>query len=237
MNKEVEQRIVEMQFNNADFETKVQQSLETLHKLKDATKLEDAGKGLDNLAKSAKTVDLSSIAAGIDKLNERFSGLGIVGMTVMQRLTNAAIDMGQKMAAAITEAPRDGWKEYELNLDSVKTILNSAKDANGLPVTLDKVNQKLAELNTYSDQTIYSFSDMTNNIGKFTNAGVDLDSAVTAIQGVANVAALSGANANDAARAMYNFGQALGSGSVKLIDWKSIENANMATIGFKEELI
>ena len=237
MNKEVEQRIVEMQFNNADFETKVQQSLETLHKLKDATKLEDAGKGLDNLAKSAKTVDLSSIAAGIDKLNERFSGFGIVGMTVMQRLTNAAIDMGQKMAAAITEAPRDGWKEYELNLDSVKTILNSAKDANGLPVTLDKVNQKLAELNTYSDQTIYSFSDMTNNIGKFTNAGVDLDSAVTAIQGVANVAALSGANANDAARAMYNFGQALGSGSVKLIDWKSIENANMATIGFKEELI
>lgn len=237
MNKEVEQRIVEMQFNNADFESKVQQSLETLHKLKDATKLEDAGKGLDNLAKSAKTVDLSSIAAGIDKLNERFSGLGIVGMTVMQRLTNAAIDMGHQMASAITAAPRDGWKEYELNLDSVKTILNSAKDANGLPVTLDKVNQKLAELNAYSDQTIYSFSDMTNNIGKFTNAGVDLDSAVTAIQGVANVAALSGANANDAARAMYNFGQALGSGSVKLIDWKSIENANMATVGFKEELI
>ena len=237
MNKEVEQRIVEMQFNNSDFEAKVQKSLETLHKLKDATKLEDAGKGLDNLAKSAKNVDLSAIAAGIDKLNERFSGLGIVGITVMQRLTNAAIDMGQQMAAAITAAPRDGWKEYELNLDSVKTILNSAKDANGLPVTLDKVNQKLAELNTYSDQTIYSFSDMTNNIGKFTNAGVDLDSAVTAIQGVANVAALSGANANDAARAMYNFGQALGSGSVKLIDWKSIENANMATIGFKEELI
>lgn len=237
MNKEVEQRIVEMQFNNADFESKVQQSLETLHKLKDATKLEDAGKGLDNLAKSAKTIDLSSIAAGIDKLNERFSGLGIVGMTVMQRLTNAAIDMGHQMASAITAAPRDGWKEYELNLDSVKTILNSAKDANGLPVTLDKVNQKLAELNAYSDKTIYSFSDMTNNIGKFTNAGVDLDSAVTAIQGVANVAALSGANANDAARAMYNFGQALGSGSVKLIDWKSIENANMATIGFKEELI
>ena len=237
MNKEVEQRIVEMQFNNADFETKVQQSLETLHKLKDATKLEDAGKGLDNLAKSAKTVDLSSIAAGIDKLNERFSGLGIVGMTVMQRLTNAAIDMGQKMAAAITEAPRDGWKEYELNLDSVKTILNSAKDANGLPVTLDKVNQKLAELNAYSDKTIYSFSDMTNNIGKFTNAGVDLDSAVTAIQGVANAAALAGADANDAARAMFNFGQALGSGSVKLIDWKSIQSAHMDTVAFKEELI
>lgn len=237
MNKELEQKIVEMKFDNSDFEQKVAQSLVTLGKLKESTKLEDAGKGLDNLSKSAKNLDLSHIANGIEQLNARFSNLGIIGMTVMQRLTNAAIDMGQKIGAAITEAPRDGWKEYELNLDSVKTILNSAKTANGLPVTLDQVNQKLAELNAYSDKTIYSFSDMTNNIGKFTNAGVDLDSAVTAIQGVANVAALAGANASDASRAMYNFGQALGSGSVKLIDWKSIENANMATVDFKEQLI
>ena len=237
MNKELEQKIVEMKFDNSDFEQKVAQSLVTLGKLRESTKLEDAGKGLDNLAKSAKGLDLSNIAEGIEQLNARFSNLGVVGMTIMQRLTNAAIDMGQKISAAITEAPRDGWKEYELNLDSVKTILNSAKTADGLPVTLDQVNQKLAELNEYSDKTIYSFSDMTNNIGKFTNAGVDLDSAVTAIQGVANVAALAGANANDASRAMYNFGQALGSGSVKLIDWKSIENANMATVDFKEQLL
>jgi len=237
MNKELEQKIVEMKFDNSDFEQKVAQSLVTLKQLKESTKMEDAGKGLENLSKSAKNLDLSHIADGIEQLNARFSNLGIVGMTIMQRLTNAAIDMGQKIGAAITEAPTDGWKEYELNLDSVKTILNSAKTADGLPVTLDQVNQKLAELNEYSDKTIYSFSDMTNNIGKFTNAGVDLDSAVTAIQGVANVAALAGANASDASRAMYNFGQALGSGSVKLIDWKSIENANMATVDFKEQLI
>ena len=237
MNKELEQKIVEMKFDNSDFEQKVAQSLITLKQLRESTKMEDAGKGLDNLSKSARNLDLSHIADGIDKLNARFSNLGVVGMTVMQNLTNAAMDMGNKIAGAITEAPKDGWKEYELNLDSVKTILNSAKDANGLPVTLDQVNQKLAELNAYSDKTIYSFSDMTNNIGKFTNAGVDLDSAVIAIQGVANVAALAGANASDASRAMYNFGQALGSGSVKLIDWKSIENANMATVDFKEQLI
>lgn len=237
MSKEVDQRIVEMQFNNADFEQKVSKSISSLKQLKDASQMEDAGKGIEKLVSNIKGVDFSAMAQGIQQLNDRFSNLGIVGITIMQRLTNAAIDAGAKIGEAITAAPRDGWKEYELNLDSVKTILNSAKGADGLPVTLDKVNEKLAELNTYSDQTIYSFSDMTNNIGKFTNAGVDLDSAVTAIQGVANVAALSGANANDAARAMYNFGQALGSGSVKLIDWKSIENANMATVGFKEQLI
>lgn len=237
MNKEVEQKILEMQFNNADFEQKVAQSLVTLQKLKEATKLEDAGKGLEDLSRSASNVDLSPISKGIDQLNSHFDALGIFGMTVFHKLSEAAINMGQQVANAITAAPTDGWKEYELNIDSVKTILNSAKNDEGLPVTLDEVNQKLNELNAYSDKTIYSFSDMTSNIGKFTNAGVSLDKSVAAIQGVANVAALAGANSNQASAAMYNFAQALSSGSVRLQDWKSIENANMATVDFKKVLI
>jgi tape measure domain-containing protein len=237
MNKEVEQKILEMQFNNADFEQKVAQSLVTLQKLKEATKLEDAGKGLEDLSRSASNVDLSPISKGIDQLNSHFDALGIFGMTVFHKLSEAAINMGQQVANAITAAPTDGWKEYELNIDSVKTILNSAKNDEGLPVTLDEVNEKLNELNAYSDKTIYSFSDMTSNIGKFTNAGVSLDKSVAAIQGVANVAALAGANSNQASAAMYNFAQALSSGSVRLQDWKSIENANMATVDFKKVLI
>lgn len=233
----VDQRIVEMKFDNSDFESKVGKTLETLTKLREKTKMEDAGEGMKNLAKGVKQVDLSRLADGIEQLNQRFSAFGIVGQQVIRNLTDGIMNLGNQMVSAITQAPKDGWQEYELNLDSVKNILNSAKGKDGLPVTLDLVNEKLAELNRYSDQTIYSFSDMTSNIGKFTNAGVDLESAVTAIQGVANVAALSGANANDAARAMYNFGQALGAGSVKLIDWKSIQNANMATVDFKNQLI
>lgn len=236
-NQTVDERIVEMQFNNADFESKIAKTLEHLQKLREATKMEDAGDGLKNLARDVKNVNVDALTRGIDTLSSRFSAFGIAGMTVIQDLTRAAERLGAQLVNAITTAPKDGWREYELYTDSVKTILNSAKDANGLPVTLDMVNEKLAELNEYSDKTIYSFSDMTQNIGKFTNAGVDLESAVKAIQGVANVAAVSGANANDAARAMYNFGQALGSGTVKLIDWKSIVNANMATTDFKNELI
>ena len=233
----VDQRIVEMKFDNADFESKVGQTLKTLTDLREKTKMEDAGKGMDNLAKSVKQVDLSRLADGIDQLNQRFSAFGIMGQQVIRNLTDSAMQLGQNMANAVMQAPKDGWQEYELDLDSVKNILNSAKGKDGLPVTLDLVNEKLAELNRYSDKTIYSFSDMTSNIGKFTNAGVDLESAVTAIQGVANVAALSGANANDAARAMYNFGQAMGSGVVKRIDWNSIVNANMSTQDFKQTLI
>lgn len=237
MNKELEQKIVEMKFDNSDFEQKVAQSLVTLGKLKESTKLEDAGKGLDNLSKSAKNLDLSHIADGIDKLNARFSNLGIVGMTVMQNLTNAAMNLGNQFMNALTEAPRGGMQTYESFISATKQLSNSAKDANGLPVTLEAVNKALDQLNDYSDKTIYSFNDMTANIGKFTNAGVSLEDSVTAIKGISNVAASAGANAQNAASAMYNFGQALGTGVVKLIDWRSINNANMGTIEFKEQLI
>ena len=237
MNKELEQKIVEMKFDNSDFEQKVAQSLVTLGKLKESTKLEDAGKGLDNLSKSAKNLDLSHIADGIDKLNARFSNFGIVGMTVMQNLTNAAINLGKQFTNALTEAPRGGMQTYESFISATKQLKNSAKDVNGLPVTLEAVNKALDQLNDYSDKTIYSFNDMTANIGKFTNAGVSLEDSVTAIKGISNVAASAGASAQNAASAMYNFGQALGTGVVKLIDWKSINNANMGTIEFKEQLI
>ena len=237
MNKELEQKIVEMKFDNSDFEQKVAQSLVTLGKLKESTKLEDAGKGLDNLSKSAKNLDLSHIADGIDKLNARFSNFGIVGMTVMQNLTNAAINLGKQFTNALTEAPRGGMQTYESFISATKQLKNSAKDANGLPVTLEAVNKALDQLNDYSDKTIYSFNDMTANIGKFTNAGVSLEDSVTAIKGISNVAASAGANAQNAAAAMYNFGQALGSGVVKNQDWRSIVNANMSTQEFKEQLI
>ena len=237
MSKEVDQRIVEMQFNNADFEQKVSKSISSLKQLKDASQMEDAGKGLNNLTKGISNLDLSHIADGIDKLNARFSNLGIVGMTVMQNLTNAAMGLGKQLMDTLTEAPRGGMQTYESFISATKQLKNSAKDAEGLPVTLDAVNKALDELNNYSDKTIYSFNDMTANIGKFTNAGVSLEDSVTAIKGISNVAASAGASAQNAASAMYNFGQALGTGVVKLIDWKSINNANMGTIEFKEQLI
>ena len=237
MNKELEQKIVEMKFDNSDFEQKVAQSLVTLKQLKESSKLEDAGKGLDNLSKSASQLDLSRIADGIDALNSRFSNLGIVGMTVIQNLTNAAMNLGNQFMNALTEAPKGGMNTYESFISATKQLSNSAKDANGLPVTLEAVNKALDELNDYSDKTIYSFNDMTANIGKFTNAGVSLDKSVIAIKGISNVAASAGASAQNAAAAMYNFGQALGTGVVKLVDWKSINNANMGTIEFKEQLI
>ena len=236
-NQSVDERIVQMQFNNADFESKVSQTLESLAKLREQTKMEDAGKGMENLAKGVKQVDVQSLINGIEQLNQKFSVFGIAGQQIIRNMTDAAMNLGKQLTNAMLSGPTGGMQTYESFTSATKQLVNSAKDINGLPVTLQAVNDALDDLNNYSDKTIYSFNDMTANIGKFTNAGVSLDKSVIAIKGISNVAASAGASAQNAAAAMYNFGQALGTGVVKLVDWKSINNANMGTIEFKNSLI
>lgn len=223
MSESIDRRVVEMRFDNKDFEQNVNTTMTVLEKLKEKLSFKGAGEKFEST---------SGLGSAIDGVKNRFSALEVVGMTALVNLTNSAVNFGKQMAKSLTiDQVKAGFGEYELKMGSIQTIMA------GTGESLDTVNQKLNELNEYSDKTIYSFSDMTQNIGKFTNAGVQLDDAVGAIKGVSNVAALSGANANEASRAMYNFSQALSAGYVKLIDWKSIENANMATKGFKQQLI
>lgn len=213
MSDEIDRRVVEMQFRNESFERNANETISTLDKLKAALHLEGA-------------------ASGVETVAAKFSALQVVGATALANITNSAINAGKKIVNALAIEPiTSGFSEYELKMNSVRTIISSTGES------IEVVNKYLEELNEYSDKTIYSFADMTQNIGKFTNAGVKLEDAVMAIKGISNEAAVSGANANEASRAMYNFAQALSAGSVKLIDWKSIENANMATMEFKEQLI
>lgn len=238
MSANVDQRIVQMQFDNQQFEAKAQNTITTLNALSQALQLPSSTKGFDKIQAAASRLDFSKLNQAIDTINYRFSNFGIMATRALEQVSDAAMRMGKRLVEAVTSQPiSDGFKEYELKMDSVKRILNSAKNEDGTAVSLQQVNQRLDELNTYADKTIYSFSDMTQSIGKFTNAGVDLDTAVKAIQGISNEAALAGANTQEASRAMYNFAQALSVGYVKTIDWRSIELANMATTGFKDALV
>ena len=232
MSKVVDQRVVEMQFDNKQFEQNVASTMSTLEKLKSKLSFSGSTKGLEDVGRAARNVNMNGLTAGIDTVNAKFTAMQVAGMTAISRLTNSAITSGKRIANALTIEPvTTGFNEYEMKMDSVKTIMASTGES------VDTVNKYLEELNEYSDKTIYSFADMTQNIGKFTNAGVKLEDAVMAIKGISNEAAVSGANANEASRAMYNFAQALSAGYVKLIDWKSIELANMATVEFKQQLI
>ena len=232
MSKTVDERVVSMQFDNKNFESNVKTTMSTLDKLKKSLNLEKSAKGLENINSAAKNCNLSPMANAVESVRSKFSALEVMGITALANITNSAVNYGKRLVSAFTVDPiRTGFQEFELKMGSIQTIMASTGES------LETVNEYLNELNEYSDKTIYSFSDMTNNIGKFTNAGVKLKDAVLAIKGVSNEAAISGANANEASRAMYNFAQALSAGYVKLIDWKSIENANMATVGFKQQLI
>ena len=225
-------RIVKLEFDNSSFEKNVATSLTTIGKLNDAIGKIGSGGGFKEIEAASRSFSLDTMSSAIEGVSTKFIALSTIGITALANLTNKAVDAGIQIAKSLTlDQVTAGFSEYELKLGSIQTIMA------GSGADLATVNQKLAELNTYSDKTIYSFSDMTENIGKFTNAGVDLDTSVAAIKGVANVAALSGANANEAGRAMYNFAQALSKGHVQLIDWKSIELANMGTVEFKQQLI
>ena len=232
MSKEVDERVVSMQFDNAQFEANIKSTIKSLQELDKNLQMKNASAGLDTVATSMKKVDISPLSNGIETVKLKFSAMEVAAVTALSNITNQAVNAGKQMIKSLTVTPvSDGFKEYELKMNSVQTIMASTGE------DIEVVNQYLDELNQYADKTIYSFSDMTSNIGKFTNAGVKLNDAVKAIQGISNEAAVSGANANEASRAMYNFAQALSAGYVKLIDWKSIENANMATVEFKNELI
>ena len=232
MSQSVDKRIVEMRFDNQQFEKGVQTTMGTLEKLRHSLKLDGAVKGLEEVDKAAKGINMSGLSSAVETVKNRFSALEVVAITALANITNSVVNAGKQLIDSFTMEPiKQGFEEYELKMGAVQTIMASTG------ADIKTVNGYLDELNTYADRTIYSFSDMTQSIGKFTNAGVSLDDAVKAIQGISNEAAVSGANANEASRAMYNFAQALSAGAVKLIDWKSIENANMATVEFKQSLL
>ena len=232
MSKTIDQRVVEMRFDNKQFESNVKTSLSTLDRLKQSLRLDGAAKGFEEIDSAARKLDMSGLGSAVESVKSRFSALEVMAVTALANITNSVINTGKQMLESLTIEPiKQGFDEYELKMGSIQTIMMSTG------ASLEEVNGYLNELNTYADRTIYSFADMTSNIGKFTNAGVSLKDAVMAIQGVSNEAAVSGANAQEASRAMYNFAQALSAGYVKLIDWKSIEQANMATVEFKTHLL
>ena len=235
MSEVIDNRVLEMRFDNRQFESGVATTLSTLDKLKQKLNLSGASKGLEDVGMAAKGIDLSGLGAGIQTVQAKFSALGVMGATVLVNLTNQAYSAGKKISSALTLQPlKDGFAEYETQMDAVQTILaNTQKDGTNIA----QVNAALDELNTYADKTIYNFTQMTRNIGTFTAAGVKLDTSVKSIQGIANLAAVSGSTSQQASTAMYQLSQAIAAGSVKLQDWNSVVNAGMGGQVFQDALI
>lgn len=232
MSTVIENGVVKMSFDNANFERNAKTTMGTLDRLKGMLNFSKTAKSFDEISRGAKNVNLAPLQNGIQEVHNRFNVLDAVTFTVFSNITNRAVNAGMRITEALTiKGALDGFREYELNMNSVQTLMN------GTGESLQRVNQKLHELNEYSDQTIYSFSDMTSNITKFTNQGISLDDSVAALKGISNWAAYAGVGTQQAAMAMYNLGQALGRGHVMAQDWLSIRNAAMDTQDFKERCV
>ena len=235
MSETIDNKVVEMRFDNKDFEANTQTTMSTLDKLKEKLHFPGASKGLEEIGQTAKRVDFSGMSSGIQVVQAKLSALQVIGITALQNITNAAMTMGKQLTDAITIDPvKDGFAEYETQMNAVQTILaNTQKEG----TNVEQVNKALAELNTYADKTIYNFTEMTRNIGTFTAAGVKLDASVSAIKGIANLAAVSGSTSQQASTAMYQLSQALAAGKVQLMDWNSVVNAGMGGQVFQDALI
>ena len=234
MGKKVDERVVEMQFDNKQFEAGIKTSMRSLDNLKKGLNFDGATKSLDKISTSTKNIDFGVMQKGIETVSSKFTTLGIIGVTALQNITNAAIHAGTNMLKSLTLDPIiSGFQEYELQLGSIQTILANTQSKGS---TLNDVNVALQELNTYADKTIYNFAEMTRNIGTFTAAGVDLDTAVSSIKGLSNLAAVSGSSSAQAASAMYQLSQAIAAGKIQLMDWNSVVNAGMGGEVFQEAL-
>ena len=234
MSTTIDEKVVEMRFDNKQFESNVATSMSTLDKLKKSLKFDGASKGLENINAASKQTNIPILGNAVEAVSAKFSALQVMGVTALANITNSAVNAGKRIASALTIDPiKTGFQEYETQINAVQTILANTSSKG---TTLQQVNSALDTLNKYADKTIYNFTEMTRNIGTFTAAGVDLETSVSAIQGIANLAAVSGSTSQQASTAMYQLSQALSSGTVKLMDWNSVVNAGMGGQVFQDAL-
>lgn len=235
MSTSIDERIVKMEFDNRQFESGVQTSLSTLDKLKQSLNFDSASKSLSALQEAGKSFQMNDMSKAVETVIVKFDALSKAAMAAIQNIVNSAIAAGKRIATALTITPiTTGFEEYETQINATQTILaNTQKEG----ATIKDVNKALDTLNTYADLTIYNFTEMTKNIGTFTAAGVKLETSVNAIQGIANLAAVSGSTSQQASTAMYQLSQALASGTVKLMDWNSVVNAGMGGKTFQDALV
>ena len=231
MSKTIDEKVVEMRFDNKQFESGVATSMSTLEKLKRSLKLDGAAKGLENIDSAAKKVDMSGLGGAVESVKLKFSALDVVAVTALANITNSAVNAGIQLAKSLSvDQVAAGWQKFSDKTTSVATLVAQGN-------AIEDVNNQLNRLNWFTDETSYNFTEMVANIAKFTATGKGLNESVTAMEGIATWAALSGQNATTASRAMYQLSQAMGAGVMRKEDYKSIQNASMDTDEFRQKCL
>ena len=232
MSTTIDERVVSMQFDNAQFERNARTSINTLGQLKDSLNFDGASKGLNEVNSAAKGIDMSVLMNSVETVSSKFSAMQVVAITALSNITNSAINAGKQLVKSLSvDQITAGWTKYEQKTASVQTIMN----ATGL--SIDEVSNYLDKLMWYSDETSYGFTDMTQSLAQLTAAGGDIDKLIPMIEGIANATAYAGKGTSEFSRAIYNLNQSYTAGYLQYMDWKSLELAGIASEQLKQTII
>ena len=230
----IDERVVSLKMNNKQFLSAMKESASSMDKLKESLKMQGAADGLARVGEIAKNTTLGDLATKALEIGKNMTVMQGLAVTAFGGIGVAALNAGRSIISGFVQTIKDGFNEYELKMRSIQTIMANTAEKG---TSLSEVKTSLAELNTYADKTVYSFSDMTNAIGLFTAAGVDLQTSVSSIKGLSNLAAASGSTAQQASTAYTQLSQAISAGVVHLQDWNSLVNAGMGGESFRNALI
>ena len=232
MSQEVDERVVEMRFDNAQFEKNVHQTMQSLEKLNDSLRLDGAEKGFEKISDASAKVDFDEMQGALDNLSGKFSAVEVMGVAALSHITRQAVDTGEKLVKSLSlDQVTSGWNKYAQKTASVQTIMNATGKS------IAKVNGYLSKLMWFSDETSYSFTDMTQSLGQLTASGGDIEKVIPMIMGMANATAYAGKGASEFSRVIYNMNQSYSQGYLSLMDWKSVELAGVATAELKKQII
>lgn len=232
MSQEVDERVVEMRFDNAQFEKNVHQTMQSLEKLNDSLQLDGAEKGFKKISDASAKVDFDEMQGALDNLSGKFSAVEVMGVAALSHITRQAVDTGEKLVKSLSlDQVTSGWNKYAQKTASVQTIMNATGKS------IAKVNGYLSKLMWFSDETSYGFTDMTSALSTLTSTGGSIEKMIPMIMGMANATAYAGKGAAEFQRVIYNLAQSYGTGAIQLIDWKSVEQAGVASQQLKQLLI
>ena len=232
MSTTVDERVVSMQFDNAQFERNASQSMSTLDKLKKALKFEKTAESLDTLSEATKRLDFSPMVDGLETVEEKFSAMEVIAVTTLVNITNSVVNAGKQLAKSLSvDQIASGWGKYNQKIQSVQTIINSTG------MSLEEVNDVLSQLMWFSDETSFSFTDMTQALAQMTSSGGKVEKLIPLITGIANATAFAGKGANEFSRAIYNLNQSYGAGYLNYTDWRSLELAGVDSKTLKQVII
>lgn len=232
MSQEVDSRVVEMRFDNANFEKNTKQTISTIDRLMEKLRFKGAEKGFEKLDAAAENVDFATMQTSLDRLESKFSNLNIVATTALVNITNKFVDAGEKLVKSLSvDQVMSGWNKYTEKTGNVQTIMNATGKS------IDQVNGYLNKLMWYSDETSYSFSEMTSALSQMTAAGGNIDKMIPMIMGIANATADAGKTGFAFQSTIRNLTQSYSAGHLQLQDWKSLNLMGTATKALKQELI